>query len=117
MCGRFTLRTPATELVSLFDPLGLSARARPAGPDGSEVETCTPIAGEPHNLVAPLHNQVPVILPPERYDLWLDPAIEGGKRLLSLLVPYPAEELAAHPVESRVTSPKPDGPGLIEPAG
>ena len=60
---------------------------------------------------------MPVILPPERYDLWLDTEVEGGRQLLSLLMPYPAEAMEAHPVSPRVNSPRNEGPELIVPAG
>lgn len=83
-------------------------------PDGSELETCTLITGEPNELVKPVHNRMPVILPPERYDLWMDPKVEGGAQLVSLLGPYPAEEMKATPVSDAVNSPRNDFPQLID---
>jgi len=35
----------------------------------------------------------------------------------ALLDPYPADELTAHPVSTRVNSPAVDAPELIEPVG
>lgn len=83
-------------------------------PDGSELETCTLITGEPNNLVKPVHDRMPVILPPECYELWMDPQVEGGAQLVSLLVPYPAAEMKAHPVSDAVNSPRNDSPQLID---
>ena len=68
------------------------------GADGSELQSCTLVTTGANELVAPAHDRMPVILPPERYDLWLDPAFEGVPQLRSLLVPYPASEMAAEPV-------------------
>jgi len=67
------------------------------------LESFTIIVCEPNALLEKLHGdepRMPVILPPERQDEWLKPgaAIED---LLEMLVPYPAEEMAAHPVHSR----------------
>jgi putative SOS response-associated peptidase YedK len=57
---------------------------------------------------------MPVILPPETYDLWFDPAVREVEQLLSLLVPYPAEDIEAYPVSRRVNNPSNDEPGCVE---
>lgn len=56
---------------------------------GSEpTETCTIITTEPNSFMAPIHDRMPVILEPEKADIWLDPEVEGVDLLRSLLVPY-----------------------------
>jgi putative SOS response-associated peptidase YedK len=55
---------------------------------------------------------MPVIIAPETYARWLDPANESP---FELLAPYPAENMIAYPVSTRVNSPKNDDSGLIEP--
>jgi putative SOS response-associated peptidase YedK len=65
------------------------------------------------DLVRPVHDRMPVILSPAERDAWLDPATPAD-RLQALLRPY-AGPLAAHPVSTRVNSPRNDGPELIEP--
>ena len=47
-------------------------------PDGQTVESCTLITGEPNELVAPVHDRMPVILPPERYNVWLDAGCQAA---------------------------------------
>jgi putative SOS response-associated peptidase YedK len=59
---------------------------------------------------------MPVILPPEAYQAWLDTENQDRERLLPLLRPYPAGEMVAGPVSTRVNSPRHDDPGCIEPA-
>ena len=62
------------------------------GSDGSELESCTIITCEPNELLAPLHNRMPVILPPDDFERWLSPTESPGE-LQSLLIPYPPEEM------------------------
>lgn len=85
-------------------------------PDGFPLRTCTIITTEPNALIAPMHNRMPAILPAEHESLWLDPSLKEPARLLSLLQPYPAEELEAFAVSPRVNNPAHDDPLCIQPA-
>ena len=44
-------------------------------PEGSEDElvSCTIITGEPNDKMAEIHDRMPVMLPPDAWDQWLDP--------------------------------------------
>ncbi len=86
-------------------------------PDGSEIKSCTIITTEPNDLVARLHNRMPVILPGDAYMDWIDPEERDPASLQKFLKPYPAVELVAYPVSTRVNSPANDVPEVIEPAG
>jgi putative SOS response-associated peptidase YedK len=77
-------------------------------PDGSEIRSATIITTEPNELMATLHNRMPVILPSPTYTQWLDPAPQSPDRLQNLLVPYPTKEMEAYPVSSLVNSPAND---------
>ena len=68
-----------------------------------------------NELVKPIHNRMPVILKPVDYPLWLDPAITQALTIKPLLQPYPAEEMAAWRVSTRVNNARQEYPGLIEP--
>lgn len=83
-------------------------------PEGSSLQTCTILTTRPNELVAPIHNRMPVILEPEDYDLWLNPG-DKPEQGLHLLRPYPAEKLEAYPVSKLVNSPKNDTPECIQP--
>lgn len=83
-------------------------------PDGTAIRSCTILTTQPNELIAQVHDRMPVILPPDAYDIWLDPQSERDV-LRSLLVPYPAEEMYGYPVSNRVNSPANDDPSLIEP--
>jgi putative SOS response-associated peptidase YedK len=86
-------------------------------PDGSQVKSATIITTQPNELIARLHNRMPVILPPDTYARWLEPAPRQPVDLQGLLAPYPAEEMSAHPVSTLVNSPANDQPECITPAG
>jgi putative SOS response-associated peptidase YedK len=81
------------------------------GADGA-LETCTIITTEPNDLLRPLHNRMPVILPAADYAQWLDPETPRGP-LLALLHPYPAEEMTAYPVHRTVNNARHEGPECI----
>ena len=80
---------------------GLWERRREAGSDHT-VQTFTTITGPPNELVAPLHNHVPVILPREAWCRWLGEDEAGVDDLCGMLRPFPAELMGAYPVERRV---------------
>ena len=84
-------------------------------PNGSTVDSCTILTTDPNELMRPIHNRMPVILPPEAYELWLDPAVQTPGPLLQLLRAYPVEEMEAYPVSPRVNNPANDDPLCIEP--
>jgi putative SOS response-associated peptidase YedK len=69
----------------------------PSDRAGDELTTCTIITTQPNDLVAPIHNRMPVILLPEDEDYWLDPDMTEPEEIVSLLRPYPAELLQAMP--------------------
>jgi putative SOS response-associated peptidase YedK len=67
-----------------------------------------------NDVVAPIHNRMPVILHPEDYTLWLDPDFDEKDPLMTLLKPYPAEAMEAYPVSCRVNKPSNNEPSCIE---
>ena len=86
------------------------------GPDGSQIRSCTIVTTEPNELMAPIHNRMPVILPHDAYAQWLDTAPQTRETLQPLIRPYPAEEMAAYPVSTLVNSPKNDRAECVVPA-
>jgi len=55
------------------------------GPDTYAIVTT-----EPNELVAPIHNRMPVMLAPDDEALWLDAAVTDPLAVFRCLVPYPA---------------------------
>ncbi len=85
------------------------------GGDGAAIDSCTILTTTPNDLLRPLHHRMAVILAPEAYDLWLDPAIQEVERLQPLLRAYPPEGMEAYPVSRMVYNPANDDPRCIEP--
>jgi len=85
-------------------------------PDGSEIHSCTIITGPPNDLIAPIHNRMPMILNRESGRRWLDPTVNRPDDLLSLLDVYPAREMNAYPVSRLVNQPENDSPECLLPA-
>jgi putative SOS response-associated peptidase YedK len=82
--------------------------------NGREIRSATIITTDANDVVAPIHNRMPVILHPEDYELWLDPDFDEKEPLTALLKPYPAEVMEAYPVSRSVNSPSNNEPSIIE---
>jgi putative SOS response-associated peptidase YedK len=82
--------------------------------NGREIRSATIITTDANDVVAPIHNRMPVILHPEDYALWLDPDFDEKEPLTTLLKPYPSEAMEAYPVSRRVNSPSNNEPSIIE---
>lgn len=85
-------------------------------PEGGSICTCTIITTDANDLLAQVHDRMPVIIPKNTEDLWLAPDVHDPDTLLRLLRPYPAEELEMYPVSPKVNSPKYNSPDAIKPA-
>jgi len=89
---------------------GLWAAARQA--DGSFVHSCAIVTCAPGEVVAPIHDRMPVILEQEAEAPWLDPGSRAD-RLLDLLAP--TDDLDVAEVSDAVNDARQEGPALIEP--
>lgn len=87
----------------------------PASPDAEPLRTCTVLTTEPNDLMATLHDRMPVVLAPDAVDVWLDPSVTDVDELVALCRPCPSELLEAWPVSTAVNSVRNDGPHLVEP--
>ena len=85
--------------------------------DGSILRSFTIVTGRPNDLCAPIHDRMPVILPPAAWLLWLGEREASPDELLALLVPYPAETMRAYPVGPRVGNVRNDDPALLNALG
>jgi putative SOS response-associated peptidase YedK len=85
-------------------------------PGDENIISCTIITTEPNEMMAQIHNRMPVILPPSAWEEWLDPAEQPPAALEHLLTAYPASEMTAYPVSTLVNSPANDVAECIAPA-
>lgn len=80
----------------------------------SEVLSCAIVTTEANEIVRPIHDRMPVILPPEACVEWLSREARDAGRLLPLLRPFPADRMEAYPVGPWVNNPRTDDPRCVE---
>jgi Uncharacterized conserved protein len=83
---------------------------------GEQIITCAIITTGANELMKPIHDRMPVIVPKENENLWLDPGTGDQDLLLEMLKPYPADAMEAYPVSKRVNTPSNNSPECIKPA-
>lgn len=83
-------------------------------PDGENIYSCTVITTTSNELMADIHDRMPVILKREDEKTWLDPAITDTNVLDRLLKPLPQGLLEAFEVSTLVNSPKNNSPNIIQ---
>ena len=82
--------------------------------EGRWLRSCAIVTTAANEVVAPLHDRMPVVVPEEAWGGWLDPAQLDVPGARALLVPAPAGVLERHPVSPSVNSVRNDGPELVE---
>lgn len=86
-------------------------------PDGEAVDSFTILTTSANEIVKPAHDRMPVILAPDNFNAWLDPALHDEHAVVPLLVPFSPDLMTAYPVSTLVNSPANDDPKCIEPFG
>jgi putative SOS response-associated peptidase YedK len=86
-----------------------------SGPNGEEVETAAIVTTRANRTLAPLHDRMPVVVPPAAFDLWLNPGVDA-ETAATLIAPAPDDLLDAHEVSSAVNRVANDDPTLLTPA-
>jgi putative SOS response-associated peptidase YedK len=83
---------------------------------GVQIQSAAIITREAVGELATLHSRMPVFMPQERWDIWLDPKNREIETLISLMeIPNPTAGLVTRPVSSRVNLVANDGAELIAP--
>jgi putative SOS response-associated peptidase YedK len=80
--------------------------------DDETLSCVTILTTEANDLMEPIHDRMPVVLPQGVEDRWLSAAPEERQELCQ---PYPGEDLEAYPISTRVNDPSHDSPQVIEP--
>ena len=76
--------------------------------------SCTIITPAANDLLLPIHDRMPVVLPREMEALWLDQSVDDPVAFDGVLSPYPADAMDAYEVSRLDTSFANDGPEVIE---
>jgi putative SOS response-associated peptidase YedK len=99
-----------------FAMAGLWSRWRDAT-DGEEIWSCTVIVREADDWYRRFHDRMAVLLGPDSYDAWLDPANKRGQLDLVNQSAYHRDaELEYFPISRLVNNPGYDAPDCLEPA-
>ncbi|MGZ3644344.1 MAG: SOS response-associated peptidase [Ktedonobacteraceae bacterium] len=83
--------------------------------EGKEFHSFAIITTNPNEIMEPIHTRMPVILPKENEEKWLNPDETNLETLHSLLKPYPSEQMEAYRVSTLVNSASHEGREIIEP--
>jgi putative SOS response-associated peptidase YedK len=78
------------------------------------LRTCAIVTTRANELMAPIHDRIPVVLDRPDWGVWLDPGT-GPQGAQQLLQTPPSEWFEVYPVGSLVNSVRNDGPELLEP--
>ena len=89
--------------------------AQSAAPnDALRIESCTIVTTAANRTLSSLHDRMPVILSPNDYNLWLDPAVKDVDAISHMLAPHDDDELVAEPVSTHVNRVANDDPRCLE---
>jgi len=83
--------------------------------NGTSIHSFAILTVRANELLASIRNRMPVILHPSNWNLWLGAAPPAAAQ--ELLRPYPAREMKAYPISTRVNSPDYDDPAILKPMG
>lgn len=75
-------------------------------------ETVTILTTEPNDVVEPIHDRMPVVLPPDEESTWLT---AGPDERQELCRPYPGDDLDAYPISAAVNDPGNEAATIVEP--
>jgi putative SOS response-associated peptidase YedK len=71
-----------------------------ADPDGAPLRSCTIITTAANPALAPFHDRMPVVIPREAHDLWLDPVAFDVPAFAPLLMTRPTPEIRAEKIDA-----------------
>jgi putative SOS response-associated peptidase YedK len=63
---------------------------------------------DPNSLVTDMHDHMPVIVPPDKHDLWLDPDVNDFEAIRGISTPYDANVMRRYPVSRKLNDSKID---------
>jgi putative SOS response-associated peptidase YedK len=85
------------------------------GPNGEEMETAAVITCEANKTLHPIHHRMPVVIPEEAFDLWLDCRNVDALTAAALLVPAPEDLFEAWEISTAVNRVVNDSAELLRP--
>ena len=84
------------------------------GPNGEELDTVAIITTTANRTLAAIHARMPVIVPEEAFDLWLNCAEVDAETAAALIAPAPDDLLEAYEISTAVNRVANDNPKVLE---
>lgn len=85
------------------------------GPNGEELDTAAIVTTRANNSLLSIHQRMPVVVPPEAFDLWLDCKNVDAQTAAALIAPAPDDLLEAYKISTAVNRVANDNAELIAP--
>ena len=82
--------------------------------DGSRLRSCTILTGPANEAMAPIHDRMPIMIPPAQWEAWLDPDTTDVADLLASIEAPPASLFAIHAVSTAVNNSRSSGAQLMD---
>jgi len=86
------------------------------GPNGEELETAAIVTTKANRALEDVHDRMPVVVPPDAFDLWLNCGQADATTAAALIAPAPDDAMEAYPVSTDVNRVANDNAKLLEPA-
>src|SRR5699024_371805 len=83
--------------------------------EGKKVFTCTMLTRDSNAFMAPIHHRMPIILPENEENNWLQPAFSNPLEAQQFIQNLEPESLTAYNVSNHVNHAKNNDPTCIEP--
>jgi putative SOS response-associated peptidase YedK len=84
-------------------------------PQGGEIDSCAIVTVPASRAMAPIHDRMPAVVPPEHFDAWLDAERVDAETAVALLGPAPEDFFEAYEISPRVNKVANDDAGIVEP--
>ncbi|WP_433327312.1 SOS response-associated peptidase [Spirillospora sp. CA-294931] len=85
-------------------------------PEDEWIWTCTVITTDAPDDLGRIHDRMPMIVEPDRWDAWLDPTLTDTDQVRGLLTPAMSGTMLAFPVSKAVNNVRNNGPELVKPS-
>ncbi len=109
-------RTPMRIVLKSNEPFAFAGLWESwKSPDGQVLHSCSIATTTPNELLATIHDRMPVILSEEAERIWLDPEQQDARVLTGVLTPFPAGSMDAYQVSSVVNSARNETPQCVHP--
>jgi putative SOS response-associated peptidase YedK len=85
------------------------------GPNGEEMDTAAIVTTRANRALAAIHERMPVVVPPDAFDFWLDGSKVDAETASAIIAPAPEQLLETYEISPAVNHVANDSPELVMP--